>query len=128
MQREILFRGKEGENCVWLYGDLIHGLNGIVYIRHIVEREKDKEARTSKVIPETVGQFTGLTDKYGVRIFDGDVIQWLGFEVREGKQIRPYRSYILDSFDVLFKIRNIVMENGTAEVIGNIHDNKELLK
>lgn len=76
--REILFRGKRTDNGKWECGDLLspnefNAIPHIVYIDYLNEYGDIGEISTP-VIPETVGQFTGLTDKNGVRIFEGDRI------------------------------------------------------
>ena len=123
--REILFRGKAGAK--WIYGDLWHLKDGRVTIR------KDGEIFPYEVIPETVGQYTGLKDKNGKLIFEGDVVYCKSrldnanmvviFECGQFRIVlaENYRSYQTNSgfYDI---------NCFDKEVIGNIHDNPELLK
>lgn len=112
--REILFRGKN--KCKWFYGDLRHLNDGRVTIC------QDGEPFPYEVYPETVGQFTGLTDKNGRKIFEGDILKanngHIGYVAfSEGGFVKAYRCH--------FNFTNLYGDN--QEVIGNIHDNPELI-
>lgn len=137
--RENLFRGKHSETNEWWYGDLFH--TG----KRVFIRRPSKECLNNpptfyehySVNPETVGQFTGWLDKNDVKIFDGDVVKtktgrlcvvyWLsspsfcGWDLKPVKTVENIRrTPAPPSYDLYLK------EN--LEVIGNIHDNPELLK
>lgn len=133
--REIFFRGKA--NVKWVYGDLWHLNDGGVTIR------KDGEIFPYEVITETVGQYTGLEDTNGKKIFEGDIVElydknndirmkaYVEFgnpnrEYNWGYQLVPIGEVTAD-LDILLWVE---MEDTGAfiEVIGNIHDNPELLK
>lgn len=77
-----------------------------------------------------VMQYTGLKDKNGVEIYEGDIVKWWGYEVQFGRQLRPERiiyinDYIKDTYKILCITENT---RQTVEVIGNIHENPELLE
>ena len=135
--REILFRGKRTDNGEWIEGYLNQHRGGVIfdcccnainandyYINDWVEKlDTDLYGCVYKVIPETVGQFTGLTDKNGVKIFEGDIIRFeddIGYVIFTDDDA----SFLVDSPN-----RYIAMDYSSEfEVIGDIHDNPELLK
>jgi len=135
MKREILFRGKRVDDGEWVEGDLIHGVGfkkGNMYILPIMKNLAYAGSGCDPlggfdVTPDTVGQFTGLTDKNGIKIFEGDILAIAQF-------VKFKKDYIL-AFEMKFEYRES-NSNGWTQfnppsefaVIGNIHDNPELIK
>jgi len=143
MNREIKFRGKAKDNK-WCYGDLLEYPQGEF---QIWTKIREDGGHNYTVIPETVGQFTGLYDKRGTEIYEGDIIR---ATTTHGKVIGEYivvRSEGLDwnyngfALKVIGKREYGKFENfhpdniwwagdtpaNWDEVIGNIYDNPELL-
>lgn len=133
--REILFRGK---SLGKLHGKFIYGSLGVIdtdlcAIYHCFEFNDDE---IQLVDIGTVGQFTGLTDKNGKKIFEGDIVKreytlWHG----ETKKTRETQIGVVsysnkDCGFCLDKVCNLMKpwDGDTLEVIGNIHDNPELLE
>ena len=132
--REILFRGKRKDTDKWVYGHL-HKMDGYGtgYTEYGIQVQDTSTSRpwSVLVIPETVGQYTGLTDKNGNKIFEGDICQTKGYPLIDEKP------FVIEwnSDECSFYWRDA---EGTDEftigcsqcttVIGNIHDNPELLK
>ena len=138
--REILFRGKREEDGEWAYGSFVpdaievRGSKIIMpgFIRNYdFGHESGCKVLMHEVDRETVGQFTGLTDKNGKKIFEGDIIE---LERGWGEKVRYIVKYDTEicSFigDGINYIGFTTFENDgeRIEVIGNIHDNPELLK
>ena len=121
--REILFRGKsKAQGSEWLYGDVLIYENSAQIWETINSRKYN-----SVVSLETIGQYTGLTDKNGKKVFEGDIVKgaWdTVFQVVYDDCYLGFRAERKDGF------RNSIDYYGLdrIEVIGNIHDNSELMK
>lgn len=120
--RVILFRGKRSNNGEWVYGSPIFQ-DGYALIRFWNSEEFEYEEYL--VIPNTVGQYIGLKDKDGKKIFEDDIL--------EAAMSVGYVVYGEGCFCVQYEGQNkpaidIVMSNADVFVIGNIYDNPELLK
>ena len=121
--REILFRGYNKNIKRFIFGDLIHFENEFKII--------DKSGYNFFVDTETVGQFTGVTDKNGVKIFEGDVLQWVScnpFSLGERRKVVV--NYVNGWYFCVGSISVSLAELLVAErceVIGSIHNNPERL-
>ena len=122
--REILFRGKRADNGEWVEGYLYITYNGVheisVYNEHV-----NIERWTHEVAPSTVGQYTGLKDKNGKKIFEGDTV-WFGDEKERGV---VYFDNSCSRFAVRFGTFDAAFDHlysNELEIIGNVHDNPEL--
>jgi hypothetical protein len=142
--REILFRGQTrrfGEKVKnfagepmpsnWVYGGVCCGKGAFSIIYDYMDEEKEKPIEKHVVYTDTVGQYTGLTDKNGRKIFEGDICQTKGFPLIDDKPFVVEWNCDECSFywrDVLGtdEFTTGVAENTT--IIGNIHDNPELMK
>ena len=140
--REILFRGQTrrkgeytvnmaGDKCKsnWVYGGIFpqnkDGDFAIIY-------QQEPEIRKFTVYAETVGQYTGLTDKNGVRIFEGDIVHCVSkldsadmvviFECGQFRMVLAEKYHEYQTNVGYYDINCFA-----KEVIGNIHDNPELL-
>lgn len=113
--REILFRGRDLDKKQWRYGDLIH-YTGAVYIQWF----EDYQTRSAVVFEDTVGQYTGMNDIKGNKIFEGDIVA-LSYDVFDVK-------VITEVVCEKFSFPSLRSQHQSIEVIGNVHDNPELMK
>jgi uncharacterized phage protein (TIGR01671 family) len=123
--REILFRGKRLDNGEWLEGafcpkDSDDPFGPVVDRPSIIKLDPPCAGFWFEVDPATVGQYTGLTDKNGKRIFEGDIVCF-----------RTSRCYEVKCGDGCFYMDGTAITAKYLDrftVIGNIHDNPELLQ
>lgn len=145
MKREIKFRGFNEVRNQWMFGYLFKYPNGrtIIY---------ESDSSCCGVLPSTVGQFTGLKDGTGKEIYEGDilrltipdgtirhfVVEWAS----EDRILRPLYDFVPDGNPIRISgwcfnwngyrlyptVIDGVPDNEVMEVVGNIHDNPELLK
>lgn len=126
MEREILFRAK-GLRDTWIYGYYLKSKFLDCEIECIVKPNSTEKDIAYLFDTKTLGQFTGLTDKNGVKIFEGDVLKSDNGDVGIVKMMPEYCAFM-----ILIKSENrycYLWDNyfSYIEVIGNIHDNPELM-
>lgn len=122
--REILFRGKRIDNGEWILGGYAKCNNRHYILPDIDLIRGEWVFKNIEVIPETVGQYTGLTDKNGKKIFEGDIV----------KNSRDVGLLYYKEKNSAFTVKGweygywLWHDKEDIEVIGNIYDNPELLQ
>lgn len=130
-KREILFKGQKNDTKEWVYGDLLHVEKN--FEKKLIILDWTKEPYQIEVDKETVGQFTGMSDCNGIKIFEGDVLRWPKSEFNylikyENGAFICYHIDLknLDECELkwggIWRFAELGME---TEVIGNIHDNSK---
>lgn len=136
MEREILFRGKSLDIGEWVEGNYSITLSGRVTIQPI------SRTVVYEVLPTTVGQFTGLLDKNDNKIFEGDIIKFINGRLLDVRFNRETLQWELTDVGVpdwevnhlhnTLPLSELEVETCygemTSEIVGNVHDNLELLK
>ena len=119
--RTIKFRGKSCSNGDWFYGNLY---------------DYDKDGRTHicglergclNIDPNTVGQFTGLLDKNGKEIYEDDIVEFVNVNLPDCVIVYDNGSFMYRELGEDISLEELRLQF-TVEVIGNIHDNPELMK
>ena len=134
--REILFRGKTSDG-EWVEGDLLQTRYHSGHIEYQIMPQTPVSS-AYPVLPETVGQFTGLTDRNGVKmIFEGDICRFkrfndihvgeIVFNVTTASFIMWYQP-IVGAYGEKATQKMLLSVCDNIEVIGNIHDNPELME
>lgn len=130
--RTIKFRGKSILTDEWFYGDLVHSADK--KRTAILVNDKDSYDEC-EVDPETVGQFTGLMDKNGKEIYEGDVIgchnprikHLIFYNEKQGRFMAALNGDIENDFIGLCGLDDSRW-TGSKNVIGNVYDNPDILK
>ena len=157
--REILFHGKRADNGEWVEGDLLQTRYHSGHIEYQIMPQTPVSS-AYPVLPETVGQYTGLTDKNGKRIFEGDIVRYNTYDDFDCQSVAKFGEYNQDGsageysaskcigfyvdvdnftcpdlceygsncFSNYLKQQNILEVAQYCEIIGNIHDNPELME
>lgn len=130
--REILFTGKRKDNGEWVQGDFCSPCN-IVFLENgydaVLGNDDSPMCNDYEVIPETVGQYTGLPDKNGNKIFEGHILKWTNVDGDEVYTAVGFKNgcFVInpkrEDMEVLYDYLCLDME-----IAGNIYDNPELLK
>ena len=156
MNREIIFRGKSLVTNEWVYGSLVKcgnenhiiGFDEVDLDGHHIRYYSDRPVFTKQ---ETIGQFTGLKDKNGKEIYEGDILKffYIPYYSRYDITLKVYRVGEVAFVNGCFRLVNfpdyddidlntkselqpcegseIEIHSNFCSVIGNIHDNKDLL-
>ena len=121
--RTIEFRGKRTDNGEWITGYVLFSKDNS---EAVIAKLTDTESVCDNVDPSTVGQFTGLLDKHGKEIYEGDIVEFGNRIQGKSKVIFENGCFIADAknYATAFTYRVSIHAN----VIGNIHDNPELMK
>ena len=142
--REILFRGKRTINGDWVYGDFVHG-NERKSLRDsiFVYDSETQSFNDYEINPSTLGQYTGLTDKNGKRVFEWDILHIAKIADGLGGYYQPPLDYpvnVVVKWDLCAWMWETLCEDKRyisfpnawshyeCEIIGNVHDNPELLE
>ena len=129
MIREIKFRGKDVDTNQWVYGSLM------VYNKHhptitwVDDTEPVEKKHTCVVYPDSVGEYTGLRDKNGTEIYEGDIVLQQGYNGKKMPMVVKFGNgaFIVGYHKGSSTRKTPMLVSCKCEVIGNIYDNSELL-
>lgn len=132
--REILFRAKREDNGEWVYGYYIQTndflderKHNLIFEANSVNYPRGEIAGVHEVDPQTVDQYTGLTDRNGVKIFEKDIVE-ADFGLTMNKLVVEFNTgafYLCHNACLMYLLRNW---HDYVEVVGNLYDNPELFE
>lgn len=148
MKREIKFRGKRVDNNEWVYGYLVISETSFNKNQHCIIELKnhfqtsstpsgnlcfsETDSRVHVVIPETVGQYTGLKDEEGKEIYEGDIFKYLLPDIKSEEEPETFTEYIeavtYEDGGLTLEVMPLFAACKEGKVIGTIHENPELIK
>ena len=124
VMREIKFRGYNRKNNVWLYGFYLQNRGA-----HFIAPDEFADGKSwddYEIDPATLGQYTGLHDRNGREIYEGDILH---DHFCNNRYVVYFDGGSFDVMSTLDKSGNYLSDVlGDIEIIGNIHDNPELMK
>lgn len=126
--RDIKFRGQRKDNKKWVYGYFYEECGNTYIIENRQEKSLLNKNSPHLVIPKTVGQYTGLKDKNGKMIFEGDKVRMF-IDIEECSDYISIEADGKNYVDRIISIPEIFQEgcSDDCEIIGKIHDNADLI-
>ena len=123
--REIKFRGLDVANSEWIYGSLVKVYKNY----HILEEGETQAHAYNRVEEDSIGEYTGLKDKDGKEIYEGDILEFSKGGIMYVEWNDDFKMFVLvDPREKKASLNICIYATEHIKVIGNIFENKELLK